>query len=385
MNKIIQRPLLAVIALVIVVATIIYLEFDDNQIIQQTSGNLDVPSTESPQEGNNQAPLKEKSEKNKMVFLVNKAPEFTGISNWLNSEPLTMESLRGKVVLIDFWTYSCINCIRTLPHIVEWDSKYRDKGLVIIGVHTPEFEFEKVPENVQAAMDTHGIKYPVAQDNNYATWNAWKNRYWPHKFLVDKDGKIRYDHIGEGGYEETEKKIQELLAELGEDVDVAISEIPDMTPKSQNTPELYAGYDFALPRGQNVGNGGLIPGKIIEYKKSEDMDADIVYLEGKWKSNPDNLEAMDEYESKILLDFTAGSVNIVADALEDAVMMEVLIDDKPITEKQAGNDVTFKDGKGIVVIDAPRLYNVYKGSYGGHLLTLQGIQTGFTFHAFTFG
>ncbi len=384
MKKIIQKPLLAVIIITIVAATIIYIDFNDNQTIEE-SGSLDSTLVENPQEGSNQAPERDKLEKNKMVFLVNKAPEFKGISNWLNSEPLTMEGLKGKVVLIDFWTYSCINCIRTLPHIVEWDKKYRDKGLVIIGVHTPEFEFEKVAENVQAAIDAHGIEYPVAQDNNYATWNAWKNRYWPHKFLVDKDGKIRYDHIGEGGYEETEKQIQELLAELGEDVDIELSDMPDMTPKSLNTPELYAGYDFALPRGQNVGNEGLTPGKITEYKKSDDIDADIIYLEGKWKSNPDNLEAMDEYESKILLDFTASAVNIVADALEDNIEMEVLIDSKPITKEQAGNDVIFKDGKGIVIVDKPRLYNAYKDGYGGHLLTLQGIQKGFTFHAFTFG
>ena len=142
-----------------------------------------------------------------------KAPDFAGIERWINSEPLKIEGLKGKVVLVDFWTYTCINCIRTLPYLKEWDKKYKDRGLVIVGVHTPEFEFEKKYENVVNAVNEYQIKYPVAQDNDYATWRAYQNRYWPHKFLIDMDGYIRYDHIGEGAYEETEKMIQQLLNE----------------------------------------------------------------------------------------------------------------------------------------------------------------------------
>jgi thiol-disulfide isomerase/thioredoxin len=140
--------------------------------------------------------------------------ELTGITGYLNTEEkITLAQNRGKVILIDFWTYTCINCIRTLPHVIEWDKKYRDKGLVVIGVHTPEFEFEKKTENVENAIQKHGIEYVVVQDNNYATWRAFQNRYWPRKYLIDKQGRIRYDHIGEGGYKETEHKIIELLAE----------------------------------------------------------------------------------------------------------------------------------------------------------------------------
>jgi len=150
----------------------------------------------------------------------NLAPELRGIVGYINTkEGLQLKDLRGKVVLVDFWTYSCINCIRTLPHLVAWDTQYRDQGLVIVGVHTPEFDFEKDTQNVQAAVEKYGIEYPVVQDNNYATWNAFKNRYWPHKYLIDAEGYIRYDHIGEGGYEETELKIQELLAEIDADVE----------------------------------------------------------------------------------------------------------------------------------------------------------------------
>lgn len=141
------------------------------------------------------------------------APDFAGIAQWLNSPPLTMAGLRGQVVLVDFWTYSCVNCIRTLPHVNRWAARYRDSGLVVVGVHTPEFAFEKSTPNVQAAMQRLGVKHPVAQDNLYATWKAWDNSYWPAHYLVDARGRIRYRHFGEGEYERTEAAIRALLAE----------------------------------------------------------------------------------------------------------------------------------------------------------------------------
>jgi thiol-disulfide isomerase/thioredoxin len=143
------------------------------------------------------------------------APEFTGIEKWLNSEPLTMESLRGKVVLVDFWTYTCINCIRTLPYVTSWHQKYKDQGLVVVGVHTPEFPFERSTPNVEKALQRFGITYPVAQDNRYATWEAYRNQYWPAAYLIDKQGKVVYSHFGEGRYQETEAEIQRLLARPG--------------------------------------------------------------------------------------------------------------------------------------------------------------------------
>lgn len=140
------------------------------------------------------------------------APEFTGIEKWLNSPPLTLRALAGKVVLVDFWTYACVNCINTLPHVVRWYEKYKDQGLVVIGIHTPEFAFEKSTANVEAALQRFGIRYPVAQDNRYATWKAYENRYWPAFYLVDKTGRVRRRHFGEGKYEEMEQAIKELLA-----------------------------------------------------------------------------------------------------------------------------------------------------------------------------
>ena len=141
------------------------------------------------------------------------APEFTGIDNWLNSPPLSMQQLRGKVVLVDFWTYTCINCIRTLPYVKSWHEKYKDKGLIVVGVHTPEYPFERSTSNVQSAIKRLGIPYPVAQDNRYATWQAYSNQYWPAVYLIDKQGRVVYTHFGEGAYQETEAKIRALLAQ----------------------------------------------------------------------------------------------------------------------------------------------------------------------------
>lgn len=143
------------------------------------------------------------------------APEFTGIERWLNSEPLTLAGLRGRVVLVDFWTYACINCIRTLPHVNRWAELYTPQGLTVVGVHTPEFPFERVTSNVEGAMRRYGVKHPVAQDNRYATWKAFRNQYWPAAYLIDAQGHIRYQHFGEGEYDRTEAVIRALLAARG--------------------------------------------------------------------------------------------------------------------------------------------------------------------------
>jgi len=139
------------------------------------------------------------------------APNFVGISNWLNSGPLNLADLHGKVILVDFWTYGCINCARTLPHVTRLYDAYKDRGLVVVGVHTPEFPFEKVTSNVQTAVKRHGIKYPVAQDNDYATWNAYHNQYWPAQYIIDRNGTIVFEHAGEGQYDKIERTIQKLL------------------------------------------------------------------------------------------------------------------------------------------------------------------------------
>ena len=150
--------------------------------------------------------------------VLGKAPDFVGNSHWFNTPanaPLDLEGLRGKVVLIDFWTYTCINCIRTLPYLRAWDGRYRDRGLTIVGVHTPEFAFERETRNVERAIKQNRLRYPVAQDNDFSTWSAWGNQYWPAKYLIDSRGRVRYAHFGEGEYDKTEAAIRALLAEAG--------------------------------------------------------------------------------------------------------------------------------------------------------------------------
>src|SRR3989338_5534105 len=302
------------------------------------------------------------------------APELVGISGFFNTDEFpSISELKGKVVLVDFWTYTCINCIRTLPHLVEWDKKYRDKGLVIIGVHTPEFEFEKKRENVENAIERYGIEYIVVQDNDNEIWDAYKNRFWPHKYLIDKNGNIVYDHIGEGGYEETERKIQELLGEE----DMEISDMKDETPTQRITSELYAGYTFSLPRGQFLGNNGVVLGTTTNYSLPRDINSNVIYLEGEWSYNWDNLES--KGDSSLFLKFTANDVNIVVNSLKETEM-EVLINGKAVSKEQAGTDVE----DSIVKVDEPRLYNLINGDYGNYLLELK-VKEGFVFNAFTFG
>jgi cytochrome c biogenesis protein CcdA/thiol-disulfide isomerase/thioredoxin len=172
------------------------------------------------------------------------APEFQGISNWFNSKPLSTEGLHGKVVLVDFWTYSCINCLRTLPHLKAWWKDYERKGLVIVGVHTPEFAFEAKPSNVEEAVKQLGVKWPVALDPAYGTWKAYGNQYWPAEYLIDKDGHVRNAHFGEGEYDRTERLIRQLLGEPGP----AQAELADMAPTEVVTPETYLGFARADDR-----------------------------------------------------------------------------------------------------------------------------------------
>ena len=164
-----------------------------------------------------------------------------GIANWINSEPLIMEELQGKVVLIDFWTYTCVNCIRTFPALRDWNAKYSDKGLVIVGVHTPEFDFEKVTKNVTQSTDEYNLTWPVAQDNDFGTWRAYSNRFWPAKYLVDSNGVVRYTHFGEGAYIETEEQIRDLLQEAGADLsEIQIGEFDSLECARKHRQRLVA-------------------------------------------------------------------------------------------------------------------------------------------------
>ena len=293
------------------------------------------------------------------------APELTGTQGWINSEPLKIEELKGKVVMIDFWTYSCINCIRTLPYLKSWDEKYRDDGLVIIGVHTPEFEFEKDYDNVKTAVDKYEIKYPVVQDNNYETWKAYRNNYWPRKYLIDKEGNIRYDHIGEGGYEETEEAIVQLLKETGKKLEENMTEQIEAPEFSKiGTPEIYLGYKFTRTFLGNL--EGFIPDQVVDYKPKKVEENNRAYLEGKWLNNEDNMQAVEN--SKLSLLYTAKDVNIVASGTGK---VEILIDEKYLDETNRGDDVVIEGNKSVIYIDGDRLYNVVSSQdYNAFTITL---------------
>ncbi len=295
------------------------------------------------------------------------APEISAVQ-WINSEPLNIQELKGKVVLVDFWTYSCINCIRTLPYLKQWHEKYPE--LVIIGVHTPEFDFEKNEDNVRQAVEKFGITYAVAMDNDYATWRAYKNSYWPRKYIIDREGNIVYDHIGEGGYEETEQVIQQLLGVKTGMVNVTEG------GRNVGTPELYLGYNFAR---QPLGNGeGFRPGEVVVYGKTEVSQPNVVYLEGMWKNNPESAEAVSD--AKLSLIYLASDVNIVASGMG---RIEILIDGKPVQYR--GSDIIEENGRTYAEINEERLYNIVSSPLSGaHLIEI--IPEGeFRIYTFTFG
>lgn len=313
-----------------------------------------------------------------------KAPEFTGITKWLNTEKaLTMQDLKGKVVLVDFWTYTCINCIRTLPHVTGWYNKYKDDGFVVVGVHTPEFAFEKETKNVEQAIAQYNIKYPVAQDNDFATWNAYSNQYWPAHYLIDKNGVIRRVHFGEGEYEETEKAIQTLLKETGIKINETTLDMPDETPKQRFSPETYLGskrMEHLYPQGHKA-NGKYR----LTLEKS--LPLNTFSLGGEW-------QVTDEYSRNLVTpkpileyNFYANKVFLVLKpgfgTPESGGKVKVFLDGKLVNETNAGSDV--KDG--IVLVNKDDLYTLIdlKGKPGEHLLRLEFEEIGIEAYAFTFG
>lgn len=294
------------------------------------------------------------------------APELTGLTGWLNTpggRPLSLAGLRGKVVLIDFWTYSCINCQRTLPHTEAWYREYAKDGFVIIGVHTPEFAFEHVPSNVAAQAKTLGVRYPVAIDDDYATWNAYNNQYWPAEYLVDPHGQVRHITFGEGGYGTTEELIRELLTQANPDVSLPrATDVPDRTPTEVQTPETYLGYQYAplhlsgTPPVRDAANTSSFPATVAK---------DTFALAGTWTSDPEDLVAGPD--ARLRLNYQARTVYLV---LGGTGTVDVAVNGRHT--------------KTVAVSGVPKLYTLVSGQGGRARLTLTA-SPGVQAYDFTFG
>ena len=338
------------------------------------------------------------------------APELTGLNGWLNGEEtsIALELAKGNVVLIDFWTYTCINCVRTLPFLTAWDAKYRDHGLVILGVHTPEFEFEKLPANISAAIAEHGIQYDVPIDNDYRTWRAFRNRYWPAKYLIGPtdDGSpmgIRYFHFGEGHYEETEQEIREALEAVGKDlsdvpfgVNAAVPTRESGNPRQ--TRELYAGWS------RNTGSGGPYagqetyflagPGIPTHYRDidTDDREHNLWYLEGLWTTETQAI--VHARETKNLEDYMAllvrgRTANVVLTVAEDGDPYDVYVQwdgdwlDRSIAAEHIKWDA---DGRSFIRVTENDLYRlIFLPEFGEGELILRSNSDQFRVFAYTFG
>ena len=338
----------------------------------------------------------------------NIAPEFGGIDAWINSNPLTMEELRGKVVLIDFWTYTCINCIRTFPYLKQWHSRYADDGLVIVGVHTSEFEFEKDYDNVVEATVNDSLVWPMAQDNDYVTWRRYSNRYWPAKYLIDKDGVVRYMHFGEDAYAETEEIIRELLEEANPEFRVNNLELPKdqtldpaflSTRNARVTRELYGGYE----RGQSdllYGRVGYVrpveyfenKDKVFDFTVEGDLEPDKIYFEGPWHIGPESSthgRMTENFEDSLSIVYSATSVNaVLTSETGEPYKVRLKVDGEYLTEENKGIDVMIADnGESYVWVTTPTLYNIVKNpSYvTRERLEMSPNSNDFGLFAFTFG
>lgn len=325
---------------------------------------------------------------------------------WLNTaEPLTRERLRGRVVLVDFWDYTCINCLRTLPYLIEWHQRYHDLGLVIIGVHAPEFRFARARSHLETAVQELTIPYPILLDNDYQTWERFANRAWPTKHLIDSDGYIRFKRQGEGYYQETERAIQALLRQRDPDVS-----LPPLLPPLREedtagavcyrpTPELYAGYQGGGLFGGALGNPeGYVADSLMMYTLPDERATGQFYLEGFWRSGPEWVAFAGQQSGRIVLPYQAVGVNAVLAPSSDPVEMLLNIrpteaapliavrqNGRPLTPANAGADIFFREGQSVVSVERPRLFELVRNpDYESHELELVFQANGLALFSFTF-
>jgi cytochrome c biogenesis protein CcdA/thiol-disulfide isomerase/thioredoxin len=314
-------------------------------------------------------------------------PSLLGAVQWLNSPPLTTESLRGKVVLVDFWTYSCINCLRSLPYVKAWAEKYRDQGLVVIGVHAPEFAFERDIGNVTKEAKKLGIDYPIAIDNNYSIWRAFNNQYWPAHYFIDATGHIRYQHFGEGDYAQSERVIQELLRQAGaKNISTAVSQVAgqgvEQAAGNQTdiSPETYLGY----ARAQNFASGEVTQDKSASYAVPASLSLNDWGLVGNWTVGEESV-TLNAPQGRIVYRFHARDLHLVLgpSAGGKPVAFKVTLDGK-VPGEMHGTDVT-PDGRGVATDQ--RLYQLIRQTDGAgeHTFSIEFEQAGAAAYAFTFG
>lgn len=310
-----------------------------------------------------------------------RAPEIGRI--WLNSSPLSFRQLRGRVVLVDFWDYTCVNCIRTLPYVQAWHEKYRDKGLTVIGVHTPEFTFAQYESNVERGVREFGLTYPIVVDSNREIWKAFANRYWPTKYLLDKDGYLRYGHFGEGGYIECERTIQELILELDSGVaseKLALPEIMEPLREEDHagavcyrpSSELYLGHQ----RGRIGNEGGFKEDQVADYDFTGKTEENFFYASGHWASTAEYFEAAGDGPHSLKLRYEASAVNLVMAAPRGTpAEVRLLQDGKPLTHNQSTQDTRFRavgaTEESYLVVDSARMYFLVNNhDFGEHELEL---------------
>lgn len=376
MNEKYKKPILTVVIAVLIIGSILVLE---SRKVETGGGTL-VEDEELAiiDAGERTAEKAKKYEP---------AKEVSSPDAFINVDSISIAELIGKkIILVDFWTYSCINCQRTLPYLNAWYEKYEDDGLVIIGVHTPEFEFEKELENVKRAVEKFGVKYPVVLDNDFSTWQAYRNQYWPRKYLIDIDGFIVYDHIGEGGYEETEEKIVELLNErsrLLSEAEVLLDEsksegIDNVDFSQVRSPEIYLGslrieYLRNLPRVECLSGS-------CEYRAVDPLELNTYQLTGTWLTGGEQ-STLESDTGSIFVRFSAGKVNLVAGS-DVPVRADIYLDGEKV-ESEGGTDVA--DGE--VIFSVHNLYNLIDlgGNYGEHILEIRFLDAGVSAFAFTFG
>jgi thiol-disulfide isomerase/thioredoxin len=316
------------------------------------------------------------------------SPSLSGATGWLNSQPLNLKDLHGKVVLIDFWTFTCINWRRTLPYIRQWASKYKDQGLVVIGVHTPEFSFEYKLDNVRQSIKGMNIDYPIAVDNNYEIWRSFQNEYWPALYLIDASGKLRYQKFGEGDYAESELKIQELLTEaLAKNVpDQPVAIHPDGFEAAADwenlrSPENFLGYD----RTQGfVSPGGITPDKQVQYKVPSRLKLNQWALSGEWIMGKENVR-LSQGQGRLIYCFHARDLNIIMGPVKAGTLIKfrVLIDGNPPGPVH-GLDV---DSNGNGIVTEQRMYQIIRqaGSIKDRIFQIEFSDPEVEVYDFTFG